>query len=181
MLDMSNNYVRSDNYKWMWEIHKNCDQLLHQRLAAFTAAQAMTLASFTVLTVARFQAQESMPPLRVHLLDTSRILVALFGLLIAIFGWLVTYPMLARLQSLNKYLTEDPIYKYYIDAADKKLALPFLSVSFPLKHYRNVIPIWLPASEAVLWVVLLAFTAYAFLATLDPGAAAHAPGHGLLP
>ena len=27
---------------WIWEIHKNCDQLIHQRLASFTAAQAMT-------------------------------------------------------------------------------------------------------------------------------------------
>ena len=24
---------------WIWEIHKNCDQLIHQRLASFTAAQ----------------------------------------------------------------------------------------------------------------------------------------------
>ena len=41
---------------WVWEIHKNCDALLHQRLAAFTAAQSMALVSFTALTVARFTA-----------------------------------------------------------------------------------------------------------------------------
>jgi|SRR5208283_1627642 len=87
---------------WIWEIHKNCDQLLHQRLASFTAAQAMTLASFTVLTVARFQADPcKIDPFRIRLLDISRIGVATFGLFLAFAGWLVTYPMLKRLRFLS--------------------------------------------------------------------------------
>ena len=48
---------------WVWEIHKNCDGLLHQRLQSFTAAQAMTLAAFTLLTIARFNAT-NMPDFR---------------------------------------------------------------------------------------------------------------------
>jgi hypothetical protein len=35
--------ITNEQRGWVWEIHKNCDQLLHQRLASFTAAQAMTL------------------------------------------------------------------------------------------------------------------------------------------
>src|SRR2546423_13368887 len=74
---------------WIWEIHKQCDQLLHQRLASFTAAQAMTLAAFTLLTVARFNADPQKIDLtRINLLDRSRFIVIGFGVFLAVAGFL---------------------------------------------------------------------------------------------
>ena len=150
------------NVAWVWEIHKNCDSLLHQRLQSFTATQAMTLAAFTLLTIARFNAT-NMPDFRLTLLDYSRILVACFGLLTAVYGWLVTYPMFKRLQYLNLTLTADPTYKSYIDAADTTMKVPFVRIDFPLRIYRNVIPIWLPLTELGLWIGLIVFTVVAVL------------------
>jgi hypothetical protein len=70
--------------EWAWEIHKNCDQLLHQRLASFTAAQAMTLAAFMVLTVARFQ--PNIPADRIIFVEAGRYVINLFGLILSVFA-----------------------------------------------------------------------------------------------
>src|SRR5579859_4182627 len=159
MPDLPADDTRSAAYKWAWEIHKDCDQLLHQRLAAFTAAQAMTLTSFTVLTVARFgvKAADNIPPIRIVLLDVSRVFIALFGLLVAVFGWLVTYPMLKRLEALKEVLREDQIYNKHIEIVED-LPVPFLKIRFSFKIYRDVIPVWLPISEFALWIMLILFT-----------------------
>jgi hypothetical protein len=103
---------------WIWEIHKNCDQLMHQRLASFMAAQAMTLALFTLLTVARFNADPTkFAPPRIVLLDISRLGVTVFGVFLAVGGYLVTYPMRKRLQYLNDkfFFPKDKIYRDYFD------------------------------------------------------------------
>jgi hypothetical protein len=141
-----------DERKWVWEVHKNCDQLLHQRLASFTAAQAMTLASFSVLTVARFNAAAGMPEGRLELLDKARVGIAFFGLFLAFVGWLVTYPMFKRLNYLNhSFLFRDKTYQEYHDCIkwDEDIwnsktnqkamfLLPFHKF-FPL--YKNFIPL----------------------------------------
>ena len=164
MAENENTDSRSADYKWVWEIHKNCDQLLHQRLAAFTAAQAMTLAAFTLLTIARFKIDEDMVQ-RIPFLESSRFLVALFGLLVAVCGWLVTYPMYYRIQHLNQHLATDSIYKEYLDVVDKDVKVPFIRIDFPLKLYREVIPIWLPVFELGLWIGLIVLTILAALKT----------------
>ena len=108
--------LTTNRRSWIWEIHKNCDQLIHQRLAAFTAAQAMTLASFSVLTIARFNAAPTMASGRLSLLDWARVWVVLFGIFLAAVGWLVTYPMFKRLNYLNQtFLFRDKIYRDYFD------------------------------------------------------------------
>ena len=106
---------------FIWEIHKNCDQLLHRRLASFTAAQAMTLASFGVLTMARFQADPckiGVP--RIRLLEVSRFGVILLGISLAAAAFLVTYPMVKRLKFINEnFLFEDrPVYEAYFDCIE---------------------------------------------------------------
>jgi hypothetical protein len=152
------------DFEWAWEFHKNCDQLLHQRLTAFTATQAMTLAAFTVLTIARFQTGVS--PDRLVYVDLGRYLIAIFGLAMAACGWLVTYPMYRRLQYLNThYLAkENGVYKAYIETAVEGMKVPILKFDFPLRTYRRIIPIWLPLSEIVLWVGLMMLTSIANIA-----------------
>jgi hypothetical protein len=145
---------------WVWEIHKNCDQLLHQRLASFTAAQAMTLASFTLLTVARFNADPGkIAPSRILLLDISRVGVTLFGVFLAVTGYLVTYPMVKRLKYLNDkfFFPNDKIYRNYFDCIewDENTWSPTSKGRFPYAFYRNIIPRWLPLAEGLLWVFLL--------------------------
>jgi hypothetical protein len=154
--------------EWIWEFHKNCDQLLHQRLASFTLAQSMTLAAFTLLTVARFQGQ--VDPCRIPYVEAARYLVAIFGLLMAVFGWLVTYPMLKRLEHLNKkYLTEKiPVYKEYLDTVLESTKFPWTGWKFPFKFYKDVIPIWLPAVEFGFWILLISLMTAAILSGNPP-------------
>ncbi|HME21106.1 MAG TPA: hypothetical protein VKI44_07055 [Acetobacteraceae bacterium] len=154
---------------WIWEIHKNCDQLLHQRLASFTAAQAMTLAAFSVLTVARFNATVAtpattttaaiggIPPERLWLLDIARVSVILFGMFLAAVGGLVTYPMFKRLKYLNKaFLFEDNTYCNYFHCIewDEETWDPKSKTRFPYPLYARFIPFWLPAAEVLFWAVL---------------------------
>lgn len=179
--------TRSEEYKWAWEIHKNCDQLLHQRLASFTAAQAMTLAAFTLLTVARFNAAANIPVTRLVLLDCSRLFIVAFGLILALFAWFVTLPMLRRLLFLNEYiLKRDDLYRRYIDFIDNPFSLFDREVSiapdgspvlpglkpwdlrFPLTFYRNIIPMWLPLTEVTVWILLFVFTLIGTLVLYAP-------------
>jgi hypothetical protein len=154
---------------WIWEIHKNCDQLLHQRLASFTAAQAMTLASFSVLTVARFGANVAkaatattaaiagVPPERLLLLDIARLGVIFFGMFLAVVGGFVTYPMFKRLKYLNKeFLFSDKIYRDYFDCIewDEETWEPGSKTRFPYPLYARFVPVWLPAVEVLFWVGL---------------------------
>jgi hypothetical protein len=131
---------------WVWEIHKQCDQLLHQRLASFTAAQAMTLAAFTLLTVARFNADPvRIAQERIHLLDISRLIVIVFGGFLAVASSLVTYSMFRRLNYLNRrFLFRDEIYDAY-----------FYSIGWMVPFYRYIIPVGLPVAEFGLWALLL--------------------------
>jgi hypothetical protein len=133
--------------EWAWEIHKNCDHLLHQRLAAFTAAQAMTLAAFTLLTVARFNVDpDKIPIARINLLEAARVLVLLLGLATALLGMFVAKPMFRRLEYLNdNFLYKIPVYHAYREAA----------VGARLRWYKNIIPVHLPAIEIGFWVLLL--------------------------
>lgn len=153
--------------EWAWEFHKNCDQLLHQRLASFTAAQAMTLAAFMVLTNARFQ-----PGLdeRVVFIEFGRYLIDFFGLALSGFTWMVTYPMVKRLDYLNENILfeEIPMYKTYHQKALEDFKIPGWRwidralVRFgapehertPRRFYRNIIPRYLPISEMALWSML---------------------------
>lgn len=157
-----------DERSWIWEIHKNCDQLIHQRLASFTAAQAMTLASFSVLTVARFNAT-GMPSERLWLLDYARVWVIAFGIFLAAVGWLVTYPMFKRLKYLNQtfLFPKDKIYLDYFDCikwkektwncSTKKLTM------FPYPLYNKFIPLWLPVAEGLFWLILLGLLVIALM------------------
>lgn len=158
--------LADDQLKWVWEVHKNCDQLIHQRLASFTAAQAMTLASFSVLTVARFNAGPTMPSGRLLLLDWARVWVVLFGIFLAAVSWLVTYPMFKRLKYLNQtFLFRDRVYRDYIDCIKwqertwgcetKKPAIFLYSI------YNRFIPLWLPLAEGVFWLVFLGLLVFA--------------------
>ena len=158
--------LTDEQRKWIWEIHKNCDQLLHQRLASFTAAQAMTLASFSVLTVARFNAV-GMPEGRLNLLDDARAWVVGFGIFLAFVGWFVTYPMFKRLMYLNQtfLFPGDTIYSDYFNCIkwtkktwgrEKKRR-----TLFPYSFYNKFIPLWLPAAEGLFWLVLAIFLAVA--------------------
>ena len=98
-----------------------------------TPGQAfMTLSSFTLLTVARFSASDTIPFKRLRLLDISRGCVIAFGIFLVIAGFLVTYPMLKRL----RFLKTKSIFRLYY------------------RVYRISIPILLPVAEAVLWVAL---------------------------
>jgi hypothetical protein len=156
--------------QWVWEIHKNCDQLLHQRLASFTAAQAMTLAAFTLLTVARFNADpKNISMERIWLLEGSRVLVILFGAFLAFAGFLVTYPMFKRLRYLNEtfLFPLDQIYSDYfhcIEWTESKWS-PASKTIFPFPLYRKIIPLWLPVSELVLWGFLMVFLLRGVLVT----------------
>lgn len=157
--------------RWAFEIHKNCDSMLHQRLSAFTAIQSFTIAAYTLLTNARFQ--PSFPTERIFYLEFGRYAIGAFGISIAVFGWMVTYPMLVRLQYLDEnYLTKSDIYKKYLrDSIDegvyKMLHNNKSRISFSVpniwKNYRTIIPVWLPVAEIVLWVVLLANMTIAIL------------------
>lgn len=145
---MSGKFGKSD-YEWAWEFHKNCDSLLHQRLASFTAAQAMTLAAFTLLTVARFNASGmmEMSAMRINLLEWARALLLILGLLTAIMGLAVTAPMLARLEFINNaYLNQNPVYEAYKLSAQNSAFNGW---------YKYVIPRALPAVEIIFWLLLL--------------------------
>jgi hypothetical protein len=162
--------ITKEQRGWIWEIHKNCDQLLHQRLASFTAAQAMTLASFTLLTVARFNADPQKIAIeRLWLLDISRVCVIMFGVFLAIAGIFVTYQMLKRLRFLNeKYLFPgDPIYRAYYDCIEwsEENWSSNTKTKFPYRFYRRIIPLWLPVAELLLWIMLLVLLALGILAT----------------
>jgi hypothetical protein len=149
-------------YEWAWELHKNCDNLLHQRLASFTAAQAMTLAAFTLLTVARFNASDKIPQGRLDLLETAGMLVLFLGLITAIMGYLVTRPMFKRLEILNiEYLAKNPVYARYRDAPGPRWRL-----------YKIIIPDVLPAVEIGFWIYLL------YLLNLGVSVGAAVPGAG---
>jgi len=161
---------------WIWEIHKNCDALLHQRLAAFTTAQSMALASFTLLTVARFNADPcKISGWRIMLLDFSRFWIVLFGLFLSYATYMVTAPMLMRLDYLNEkyFFPNDPVYKEYIECIEnaefvakfeKRVGSPSLDKlllwrwsskrqSF-YKSYRSIIAVKLPTVELLFWTVL---------------------------
>ena len=129
----------------------------------------MTLAAFTLLTIARFQATAPMGP-RLQLLEYGRLSVAAFGFIMAIFGWLVTYPMFERLSDLNDLLTQDPIYSRYIKAADTKLRVPFVRIDFPMRTYKLVIPLFLPLTELALWITLITLTIIGISRTAATGA-----------
>ena len=158
--------LTTNRRSWIWEIHKNCDQLIHQRLAAFTAAQAMTFASFSVLTIARFNAAPTMASGRLSLLDWARVWVVLFGIFLAAVGWLVTYPMFKRLNYLNQtFLFRDKIYRDYFDcikwqertwACETKKPTVFL-----YSIYNRFIPLWLPIAGGVFWLVFLCLLVFA--------------------
>jgi hypothetical protein len=160
LLNLLQTRLMADERKWIWEIHKNCDQLIHQRLASFTAAQAMTLASFSVLTVARFNAATGMAEGRLELLDKARVWVIGFGIFLAAVGWLVTYPMFKRLQYLNQnFLFRDKIYLNYFKCIESKESSWGTKAEkgtiFPYSLYKSFIPLWLPIAEGVFWLVLL--------------------------
>lgn len=151
--------LTKDQRQWIWEIHKNCDQLIHQRLASFTAAQAMTLASFGVLTVARFNAGEGIPPLRLELLDEARVWVIGFGLFLAFVSWFVIYPMFKRLKYLNDtYLFRDTIYSDYYHCIEwRRKKWKYKTKSKLLlfyRFYKSFIPLWLPIAEGLFWLGL---------------------------
>jgi hypothetical protein len=141
--------------EWAWEFHKNCDQLLHQRLTAFTNTQAMTLAAFTLLTIARFNT--AVPAERIGYFEAGRVLIAVLGLIMALLGGLVTYPMYRRLQYLNTQFLIDklPGYREYVITSLDDMRLPLIRLKFPLRVYRSIIPIWLPLVEVAFWVILL--------------------------
>ncbi len=175
--------------EWAWEIHKNCDQLLHQRLAFFTAAQAMTLAAFMVLTNARFQL--GIPPDRVHWIEAARYTLNLFGVTLSIFTWMVTKPMVMRLDYLNKTILTPSIaiYNGYLNDALASFTIPCWSwidwglmqagvpaeERTPRKFYRNIIPSTLPKVELGFWLVLLGLLIGADLVTRSAPAVSAVP------
>ena len=162
-----------DLWKRAFDIHKNCDQMLHQRLTAFTALQAFAIAAYTTLTIARFQA--AVPSERIVWFEFSRVSLIAFGIVTAIFGWMVTFPMLVRLRYLNdKYLFTDPIYKSYmldahLDQNYNKLLLEWPKTDTYLRkkwlNYRYVIPILLPLFEISLWSIFLVALIGAWIST----------------
>src|SRR5208283_3307043 len=101
---------------------------------------------------ARFQAFQAPPALaeRAQLLDYARFIVAFFGLIVSVFGWLVTYPMLLRIRHLNeKFMFRNKIFRDYFDAPESGLQISFLGrrISISLSYYKYVIPYWLPVVE----------------------------------
>ncbi len=154
--------------EWAWEFHKNCDQLLHQRLAFFTAAQAMTLAAFMVLTNARFQL--GVTPDRIWFIEAGRYTLNIFGFMLSVFTWIVTYPMVIRLDYLNETILDIkiPIYQKYHYAALETFRIPGWSIIDPIlarlgfspqdreprRFYRNIIPKILPTVEMLMWAIL---------------------------
>lgn len=162
-----------EEWKRAFEIHRNCDHLMHQRLTAFTALQAFTITAYATLTVARFQL--GVPVERIVWFEVSRIGLISFGIVSAVFGWMVTFPMLVRLRYLNEtYLNDDPIYEKYIKAAHEDSRFNVLLPKHPridslLRgrwiEYRTVIPIFLPLAEIGLWLVFLLTLAGAWIST----------------
>lgn len=155
--------VSEEQWRRAFEIHKNCDQLLHQRLTAFTGLQAFAITAYAALTVARFQ--QAVSPERIIWFEVSRVGLISFGIITAIFGWMVTFPMLVRLRYLNdRYLKQDKIYLEYIDEAHRQAPYNVLLENWPKLdsrlrarwiEYRNVIPILLPLFEILLWLLFL--------------------------
>lgn len=119
----------------------------------------MTLAAYTLLSIARFGAIVSveLPKQRLWFLDASRVLLVAFGLFLTMAGYLVTYAMFKRLKFLNDtYLFEDEIYKLYHDCIDwDNWTQREKRVVFPNSLYKNIIPLWLPLAEWTLWLCLL--------------------------
>jgi hypothetical protein len=124
----------------------------------------MTLAAFTLLTVARFNADpQKIDATRILLLDISRFLVIAFGIFLAVAGLLVTYPMLKRLKYLNEiFLFRDRIYDGYFHSIEwrakdwhAKKRLPTM-YGWIIRFYRQIIPVWLPVAEIMLWIFLFA-------------------------
>ncbi len=175
--------------EWAWEFHKNCDQLLHQRLASFTAAQSMTLAAFMVLTNARFQ--PNIPADRLIFIELGRYTIDLFGLLMSIFTWIVTSPMVMRLDYLNKYVlaNEIPVYNDYLYKSLDAFTIPgwqlvdrvlkWLGRSpeerEPRRFYRMIIPRILPIVELGLWIILFLLMVFADVFAGAPSASAPPP------
>jgi hypothetical protein len=119
----------------------------------------MTLASFSVLTVARFNATTAVAPERLWLLDIGRVCVIVFGIFLAAVGWLVTYPMYKRLKYLNErfLFPGDNIYHDYFHCIQWKEETwdPDTKTRFPYELYSRFIPLWLPAAEGLFWTGLL--------------------------
>jgi hypothetical protein len=130
--------------EWAWEIHKNCDQLLHQRLAAFITAQAMTVAGFMTLTIARFQPGLSVE--RALWIDGGRYALIIFGFVLALAAMAVSWPMYRRLQFLNnQYMRKLEVFDQYLN-----------HINGPIRYawYRLIIPFWLPLVEMIFWAIL---------------------------
>jgi hypothetical protein len=159
----------------IWEIHKQCDALLHSRLTAFTALQAFSIAAYIALTVARFSS--SLPPERADYVEYGRFGLILFGMLTALFGWMVTFPMLVRIRFLNgEYLCNEKLFQQeaaaytrymYESLEDRRYntlfynrestsATPKLGRARIWPRYTSVIPVFLPAVEMLLWLAFLA-------------------------
>ena len=158
-------------YQVALEIHKNCDSMLHQRLASFTAAQSFSLAAFMLLTVARFQA--ALAPDRIVFLDAIRYAIIAFGIVLSVFGWMVTYPMLMRLRYLDDiYLRNNRVYAEDIDIEHVANTHDVFSQVPGIKKlwrvYRWVIPILLPFAEFALWIFIFIVMTLAKVFTAEP-------------
>ncbi|WP_139226233.1 hypothetical protein [Falsiroseomonas stagni] len=154
-----------DEHEWAWEFHKQCDALLHSRLAAYFTGQSFLLTSFTLIIINPAHG----PKILLYL-------VAILGLFTGIIWLFVNVAMFARLEALNeKYLfrkNEDrlrvkfkaiendkaekmrDVFTFYIRDSIQETNLWFPLPS-PLRLYKYFIPYATPFLFVFLWAAIL--------------------------
>ncbi len=156
-----------DAHEWAWEFHKQCDSLLHSRLAAYFTGQSFLVTAFIVV-VANIQKFHNLVPAA----------IAITGLLTAVLWLFVNAAMYSRLEAINqKYLFSKghddlqgkfrpiddgtasvmrEVFTFYIsNSIAKKIIWLFpLPIPIPLHIYKVFIPYTTPVLFITLWLFL---------------------------
>lgn len=155
--------VGKSETEWAWEFHKQCDNLLHSRLAAYFTGQSFLVTAF-VISKSNFM-QFGHPTL---------IALCVVGFLTSLLWLFVNVSMYIRLEGLNRrYLfTDSPggigrqsdpsrriiqsVFTYYIDGSIKGRNL-WIPMAVPVGIYKTFIPYFTPTLFVILWIFLSIF------------------------
>lgn len=158
-----------DEHEWAWELHKQCDILLHSRLTAYFIGHSFLISAFTAFSV-------SQNPKSYYFASV----ICAVGGITAIIWLFVNASMYARLEALNqKYLfrrdrnrpighfesIEDgeatkmrDVFTFYIYDSIVTKNVPFTPI--PIRFYKTFIPYVTPWIFIIVWVVMFYIHVY---------------------
>ena len=161
-----------NQHEWAWELHKQCDLLLHSRLSAYFVGQSFLVTSFVLAVANKCSFHPLVPPL-----------ISIVGFLTATMWLFVNAAMYRRLEALNqKYLLRpDAVNKSSAvkpveddDARKMREVFTFYNVEslqhgskiirffLPIHIYKYFIPYFTPILFMTFWVsnVIIIYICY---------------------